>query len=39
MTASNTEGTSVPTFPLHMVALELEYVQIIAKMAHRDDPL
>jgi hypothetical protein len=37
--ASKTEGTSVPAIALHVIALELEYLQIIVKMAHRDYPL
>jgi hypothetical protein len=39
MRASKTEGTSVPVLPLHVIALEPKYVQLIAKMAHRDDSL
>jgi hypothetical protein len=39
MRASKTKWTSVPTLPFHVIALELKYLQIIAKMAHRDDPL
>ena len=33
MTASKTEGS----FPLHVIALELKYLQILAKMDHSDN--
>jgi hypothetical protein len=39
MRASKTEGTSVPAIPLHVITLELKYLQIIAKVAQRDNPL
>jgi hypothetical protein len=39
MSASKTKGTSVPAIPLHVIALELKYLQIITKIAHRDNPL
>jgi hypothetical protein len=39
MEASRTAGTAVPAIPLHGIALELKYLQIIAKMANRQDSL
>lgn len=39
MRAAKTEETSVPPLALHVMALELKYLQINTKLAHRDDTL
>jgi hypothetical protein len=39
MRASNTEGTSVPIIFLCLITLGLKHLQVIIKIAHKNDPL